>query len=1121
VKQLASRVERAALWALMVVLLASMLATVNGAPTPQTTSYHLIGFVDQPGGIGAPPVPAGVQVELISRSTGAVYTTTTTGTGGEFEFTPSVTSSALAPGYWGVEVPPQANISLTHCGQCAVLPLSQTPKFAYYNSTQLTNATYSITIPNVSILPYNATLNGTVYAGGASDQGATVSVLDPVYNGLVLANATSNATGIYGPLHLPEGTWVVQTVQISGTSTLTNTTNLTVANRNQTLFSPQLYTNFLSGRILTSSGDVPNAGNATLYDPLNHLVYSTATPPGGYYGFATYPKNFKTSGGANTFDVVLAANGYQTTWFAQTVNATPGTLSHSVHVVPVSRAEMGVFNTTLDFATLNTSNGSGTLNVTTTVSLGNDSALPNLPNATVGQLWAQLGLDYNHSLEFPSADNAEIQAFVNSSGPFFPAPQAGTTVNGTGFLGPNTTLGVASFQSHCTTTCGLDSDATITYSWAHTYALNGTLPLNGTTYVIGLDFQHPKSAADVYNYSFELPKGYVLTANTQAPADAALVPTGPGGTWSSFTLVSKPSLTVPATARFTIVKVGIPTPIVNATVDNFAFSKANVLNSTEGNYSIVVGLKQNVTFSAANSVYPAGTNATTFTWDFGDGTPNVTTNNTTTNHTYLAVPTLASNFTGNLTIHSSGGKVNYTRFHVYVVAPASPVANISSNSSDNYTAGGERYLVVNWSTSLFFNATFSTAPTPDVISIAYFKLTSADGFNESANFSVSAGASNESNWTVQFNGVTGAHSYVTVGVVGGMSVPFVGGWQYNLTLEVWSATGQSNNTTIAILVNDTKPPTASFEMLNAQGRPVPSSGLIEGTNLTAVVRLNASASNNPNGSQIVWFNWTINNTASGFTNFTKNLTHATPFYAIALAPQSTVYTIFLNVTDENGVSANETQNLSVSPNSTNRPILETNNLTSPSGTTLTQGTTYTFWVNVTVGGGSKSAAKNLTVNWYLLGPSGSGSRMYFSGSPNSVVFYNYTSKGVTSSTPWSTVGLIPSLPYGKTVRAVITWNAPVTGNYILYANATATNEFPPDYGTANIASIAIAIHPSVTSEILEYGGIAAVVVVVIVALIWWYRRRPSRRGGAGKPTSGKSGLERGGRKGSSDDDSDS
>ncbi len=1118
-KPLASRVGQAALWALVIGLLAGTLATVDGASAAASTSYHLIGFVDQPGGLGAPPVPAGVQVELISRATGSVYTTTTTGAGGEFEFTTSGTSNALAPGYWGIVVPPQANVSLTHCGQCAVLPLSQNPRFAYFNSTELLNATYSITIPNVSILPYNATLNGTVLAGGAPDAGAVVSVLDPVYNGLVLANATSNATGIYGPLHVPEGTWVVQTVQVSGATTLTNTSNLTISMRNQTLFSPKLFTDFLSGRILSATGDVPNPGNATLYDPLNHLVYSTTTPPGGYYGFATYPDNFQS--GANSFDVILAANGYETTWFTQAVNATPSPVSHSVHVTPITPGEMGIFNTTLDFATVNVSNGSGTLNVTTLVTLGNDSVLPNLPNATVGQLWAQLGLDYNHSLVFPAGDKNEVEAFVNSSGPFFPAPQAGTSVNGTGFVAPNTTLGVADFVSHCTTTCGLDSDAGISYAWGHTYTLNGTVPVNASTYVIGLDFQHPTSSAEVYNYSFELPKGYVLTAGTAAPAHAALVPTGPDGTWSSFTLVSKPSVTVPATARFTIVKLGTPTPIVNVTVDNFAFSKANVLNSTEGNYSIVVGKDQNVTFSSANSIYPAGTNATSFVWDFGDGSVNVTTNNTTTNHTYTHLPT-GTNYTGVLTIHSSGGKTNTTKFHVYVVAPIDPVANISSNASNNYSIGGENYLVVNWSTSLYFNATFSRASTPNVISIAHFKLTSANGFNESANFSIAAGASNESNWTVQFNGVNGSGSYVTDGDIGGHQVPFEGGWQYNLTLEVWSATGQSNNTTIAILVNDTKPPTASFEMLNAVGKPVPSTGLIEGTNGTAIVRLNASASNNPNGSQIVSFSWTVNNTASGFTNFTKNLTRSTPYFQIALAPETPVYTIRLNVTDANGISANETQNLSVSPNATTRPILETTNLTSLSGTTLIQGTSYTFWVNVTVGGGVKSAAKNLTVNWYLLGPAGTGSRMYFSGSPGSTVFYNYTSKGVVSTTAWTTVGgVIGSLPYGKTVRAEITWDAPVTGNFILYANATSTNEFPPDYGTANIASIAIAVHPSVTTELLEYGGIAAVVVAVIVALIWWYRRRGSRRGaaGSGKSTTGKSGLERGGRKGSSDDDS--
>ena len=1112
-KPLASHLERAALWSLVIVLLASSLASIVGATSAASTSYRLIGYVDQPGGLGAPPVPAGVQVDLIARATGTVYTTTVTGTGGQFSFTSSGTGNALAPGYWAVWVPPQANLSLAHCGQCAALPADQNPTFAYYNATQLTNATYSISVPNVAILPYNATLNGTVFSGGAPDAGATVSVLDPVFNGLVLANATSNATGVYGPMHVPEGTWVVQTVHASGSTTYTNTANLTIATRATTIFNPVLKSFFLSGRILTTHGFVATSGNATLYDPTDHYIYTVATAPGGYYGFATYPKNFTS--GTQPFDLIASVAGYETTWSVQNVSAA-GALTHNPLVAPIASSETGVFQTSIDLSALNVTLGTGNVNVTTTATLGNGSVVPNLPNASVGQLWAQLGLDFNHSLIFPHADNRTVENWINASGPFFPAPQAGLTVNGTGFVAPTGPQLPASFSSTCTTSCGLSSNGGLRYSWSHSYALNGTVPVSATSYIVSFTYQHPTSPSDLYNYSITLPRNYVLSAGTIAPSHTLLVGVGPGGTWSKFTLVSKPSSNGASLARFTIVKLGTPTPVVSASVKNSAFSSANVLNTTQGNYTVVVGQGQNVTFSAINSTYPSGTNATSFTWVWGDATLPTTTNNTTANHTY-AVATGRNYDNGTLTIHASGGTSNLTHFHVYVEAPVAPRANISSNATKNYSAGGTPYVMVNWSSTLYFNASKSTVTAPNVLSIALFNLTGPKGFNTSANFSVAKGSRFAANYTVPFTGVTGAGTYLRNGTTINTHHIRFKGWEYNLTLTVWSGTGQSANTTLVILVNDTKPPSASFQLDASNGKTVPSSGLIEGSNGTAEVRLNATAATNPNGSHVVKFVWRINNTASSWTNLTKNYTTYKPFPAFWLPSETTAYTIELNATDENNVSASSNQSLSVSINSTTRPILQASNLTGP--TSLTAGTTYTFQLNITVGGGAKSAAKNLTVNFYLLGASGTGSKTYLSGSPGSVKFYNFTSKGVTGSTPNYT-GLFPSLAFNKTVRAVITWSPSATGNFILYANATATNEFSGDLGTSNIASLAISVHPNPTTQLLEYGGIAAAVVLVIVGLIWWYRRRPSRRGGGtGKPSTGRGGLERGPKKAEDEDES--
>jgi hypothetical protein len=123
---------------------------------------------------------------------------------------------------------------------------------------------------------------------------------------------------------------------------------------------------------------------------------------------------------------------------------------------------------------------------------------------------------------------------------------------------------------------------------------------------------------------------------------------------------------------------------------------------------------------------------------------------------------------------------------------------------------------------------------------------------------------------------------------------------------------------------------------------------------------------------------------------------------------------------------------------------------------------------------------------------------------SSVQFYNYTN-GIVNPTPWAT-GTIPSLPYGATVRAQISWTPGPVGNWILYANATASNEFPADYVNGpNLTSTPITVNQNPINLYIEYAIIAAVAVIIIVLLVFLFRRRARRA----NPKTGRSGLERG------------
>ncbi len=1106
---------RAATWVFVVVMLASSFAAILGVAQAATTNYTLTGYVDQPG-LSAPPVPAGVVVDLVSRATGTVYTSVVAGSGGQFTFTSSGTSGALAPGYWSLSVPPAANTTLSGCKPCAVLPLALTTSFRFYNATQLTNSSYSTSVTGVQILPYNATLTGTVTQGASTVQGASVELLSPTYGGLVLVSNVTNSSGGFS-LKVPFGSWVLQVLHTSGPDVFSNTSAITIASRTPAPVSPVLKSFEVSGHVVSALNGlpVPTTGNATLFDPTNGYVYTAPTAVGGYYSFATYLGNFVS--GSQTFDVVAASSGYEPGWFSQTVSA-PSFVTHNISVPLLAHSSLGVFATRIDLSGINVATGKGSIAVTTNATLGNDSILPGLPNGTVGQLWAQLGLDFNRSLSFPASDFPALRSWVNASGPFFPAVQALTTLNGTGFVGPRTPQSLGSFTAPTCSPCGLSSSGALAFGWSTSYALNGTIPRNGSSYTLSFRFAHPSTTADVYNYTISLPSGYVLSAGTNAPAHTKLVGSGPNGTWTNFTLVSMASSTAGATASFNLVRAANLTAIVNISAKSFTFTHKNVLNSTRGNYTVVLGVNETATFSAANSSFPAGTNGTSFTWNFGDNTT-TTVSNLTTNHTYARANGSGS-WDGSLTIVSSGGHRNTTRFFVTIVS-SSPTAKITTNASSIKGAQVHTgFVFLPWNSTLQINAVGSGAPAPNNLSDAVFKLT-AKNYNASRNNSAAQGISPYANWSVAFGGGSkpGAGQYVNFAnqTVGGNPTGLTGyGWRYNLTLVVYSYVGTSANASLVVLVNDTQKPSPSILLQGSSGNAIPSTGIVEQPNGFATVRLNASGSADPGNGSVVSFRWVITLKGNSTPVYTNSSTKVKPYGALptaSLPPSNKTYRINLTVTDRNGNKANVSKTLLVSKNSTLRPIMEASNLTGPS--TVNVGQKYTYWVNVTVGGGASSFADNVTVTFYLRGSSGTGSKTDIAGSPSSVVFYGYsndTPNATVNSTPITTTtpGVLANLSHGKTVRAVVSWSPSSSGSFILYANVSAENEFAGDFGSTNIASTPVTVHPNPTTQYLEYGGIAAAVVVVLGLLIFYYRRRTRRPGTPSRPSgSGRGGLERG------------
>jgi len=1103
---------RAALWCLVVLLLAGGLAGISGARASSTPTYTLFGWVEQPG--TSAPVPAGVTVDLTSQATNATYTTQTLLAGGvasgEFKFSAANTANALAPGWWGLSVPAQAKLHLVGCDPCAILPESPTPVFAYFNATDLTTVNFAPVLPNVTAIPYTTTIFGNATNGASPAVNASVQLLAPQFSSLVLANATTNRTGSFN-FTAPDGNWVLRTTLPSSPNKF-DYQGVTVAGTRMTV-NPAIAPYLTYGHVNQASAPsihVPNGGNATVIDTANMNVYTYPVPPGGFYAIGGYPANF-TGPASSTFDVVLSLVGYGTVWYPLTVTTSSTATQHDVTASAISAP--ATYNTTLNLTT-----GFSNLTVSTATWLGPNAVLGALPNASIGDLWGQLALDLSHNLSFSSAMLPSVYNWIQTQGPFFPADQASASINGVSF-GTNT-----SFEFNATSTCAggcdLTSAASISLGYSARYNTSSTVGANLKNYTLAFAFKHPTNA-QAFNYTVDLPAGYVLAAGTPAPSGSTLVPAGPGGTWTSFTLVAKPYTTAATTASLPIVKYGNVSAIVNISASNFAFSTKNVLNSSNGNYTVVVASGENVSFSAVNSTFPAGTNGTQYAWSFGDsGTASSA--EPTTYHTYAN----AANFSGSLTVTSSGGQTSTTTFYVLAGGQA-PKAVISVNATTVNTTGGVLYALVNWSATLHFNASassstlFASSTVPGVLSVANWSL-AAHSFSTIANYTAGSGVNAaQTNFTYTFGG---AGYYVTSTVVGGDTVTFTG-WRYNVTLELWDGGGRLSTAAMVVLVRDTQKPTPAVTLLDSKGRSIASSGIVEGANHTAEVQLSAVNSTDPNNGSLVQYNWTITNSGNSSFGLWKNQSAVSPGFkmptkpAFWLDPQAKAYTVNLTVTDRAGNSQYRTATVSIAINASQRPVLALSNLTAPS--TMTDGTSYTVWVNVTNTLGQNSTALGVTVRFYLLAPSGSGGQINIGGSPSSVAFYHYATNTTTDAVAFANG--TANIPFNETDRAVISFNPARQGSWDLWANATATNEFAANYQTgANQAHQAVTLNPNPIVLYEEIGAVVgAVVIVALAVFVWWRRRRagpstPSGKGSSSSSTS-KSGLERA-KKDDKDDD---
>ncbi len=1029
-----------------------------------------------------------------------------------------------------------------------VNPISQVPVSSPSGANPL-GTTYNITV-NTSPTSCSITFNGAQYLNGQTIKNVTAGTYPIVANACTgatfstwsstagpvstptLANTTisvsssgaltatyTTTTATYTLKNVPMGTWTLFTTGLGSNSFNLPRYNYTSVDINSASVTRNITISdyLLWGNFMTPTGVLNGTGsNITIWDATTHHVYSSFWPSTGstYYQSGLYSAGLGTKGGNQTFVAFLSPRGYNSSFHSLTVSPTKPTVEFNPSSVPGPSEK---YSTTLDF-------GSNFSKVTVSSSaiLNSSGVFSQLPNASIGNLWAQLGLDFNNSeLSFSTTNYAAFSQWLTNNGPIFPAESYGLSVNGTPFL-DNKAYTSTHSNPAASGPLSYASSNGYSYSTAATYNLSKALKANYSSYTLSMGFSYPSDSQSM-NYTVNLPQGYVLKNNTAAPPNSNLTAAGPMGTlgrlWTSFSLTTHPYAHSIGYANFTIYKIENVSAIVNVSSTNFAFSEKNILNKTLNNYTVVVGSAKSITLTASHSRVPPTMNITAYLWNLTgpSGSFNINTRNATTNYTFAT----GGEYHGRLTIVASGGNKNTTNFTIYV-SSENPTAKISLNDTHVQSANGIPYVYVNWSRVLQFNATGSNdtiAPTvppsqlPGNISVASWNISSYKAYKV-VNYTVGQNANVFSNFSFQFNGA--GHYYSNNVTIGGVALHLVG-WVYTISLVVWDAGGNRANTTLYVLVNDTEKPVAFGSVQNSAGKNI-TGGLVENKNGTVMVKLLDKYSYDPHNGSLSFYSWRVVNSAganvsSCHMNATKACYwNATSAQVVGLyLPSSTAtYNFTLNVTDLAGNKANSTYPVTVAQNLTVRPILTVGNLTAPS--TMTEGTSYTIWVNVNNTGYKTSTANNVTVAFYLTNPEGTN-RVNIGGSPASVKWFGYT-KGVVNSSATYT-GTEPSIKANQTWRAEITYTpSGPTGSLELWANASASNEFSGQYSNkANVAHTLITINQNPLTFYLEVAAIVVAVVVILAIVILVYRRRKMggtspKKESKGKATKEDSGKEK-------------
>lgn len=668
-----------------------------------------------------------------------------------------------------------------------------------------------------------------------------------------------------------------------------------------------------------------------------------------------------------------------------------------------------------------------------------DDAFPGLDYNDVGSLRMQI--DLGSDVPDGAIDAGEIADFVTKVQGY-----GAKHVTSSRLLVVNDTLCTAGSLSTFSLTlvaAPVTETAAVPYSYSCDYTSYEAIDIGADDYTATLYAAYDTPSAN-RTFSVSLPPGYELVDNSSATAGSHVAVSG----YEVFSVDPEEYIGGPEAVSLAFEKHEMPSAGAGMEVEQ---GLVYAVTDDEGNLTkYIVRVDAEVNFTAMDSLDPNG-NPMLFTWNFSDGSPDVTTADVTVGHNFT---TASASRMVNLTVTDSVGLVNSTEIEV-VCDSMDPVPVIVVKDLEvNETTGT---LEVDQGQTVWFNATSSS---DDAVAVG-------DGLGLIDFFEFYYGEGNESDrmvWADDEKNVS--HAFAEAGT-------------YEVVLNVTDVVGHWKNTSLTVKVNDSDAPSVSFVVKNE------TYGTLLVENKTIVLDANATL-DNLDDKEDMYFSWDFGDGMGddSWLNGTGlwNVTH--------VYQKVGTFSVTLNVTD----SSNNTGMIkrSVKIESSERPKVMFDSPIYYEPPEFTEGVEGLIIVNLTNKG--SAVATNVVVTFYIVGEDGDE----LIGTATANQLFNGTQ-------------VVTTIEVGGKVQVKFAWTPDSRGTFKIKVNVTSDNQLGTESYTTK-ADNALVVKEASWKQWALWGGVIAVIVLIPVLLYlrgrWSKHERRGPRRNRDKERAKRDKLER-------------